>query len=54
MTRHYQQHRFEPREPPIDDAYSMEEAMAILKAPTGDPLVPSLHTMFLPRIVSLY
>jgi hypothetical protein len=32
MTRHYQQHRFETWEPPIDDAYSMEEAMTILKA----------------------
>jgi hypothetical protein len=32
MTVHYQQHRFETKEPPIDDAYSMEEAMTILKA----------------------
>jgi hypothetical protein len=32
MTRHYQQHRFETHEPPIDDTYSMEEAMTILKA----------------------
>jgi hypothetical protein len=32
MTRHYQQHRFETHEPPIDYTYSMEEVMAILKA----------------------
>jgi hypothetical protein len=32
MTRHYQQHRFEPHEPPINEAYSMEEVMTILKA----------------------
>jgi hypothetical protein len=32
VTRHYQRHRFEKDEPPIDDEYSMAEAMTILKA----------------------
>jgi hypothetical protein len=32
ITRHYQHHRFETSEPPIDTEHSMEEAMTILKA----------------------
>jgi hypothetical protein len=32
VTRHYQRHRFETDEPPIDAEYSMSEAMTILKA----------------------
>jgi hypothetical protein len=32
VTRHYQRHRFETDEPPIDTEYSMSEAMTILKA----------------------
>jgi hypothetical protein len=32
VTRHYQRHRFEKIEPPIDDEYSMAKAMTILKA----------------------
>jgi hypothetical protein len=32
VTRHYQRHRFETDEPPVEAEYSMTEAMTILKA----------------------